>query len=174
LAANSSEHSLDGSFLIGKRCYTRGKIGGVIMQQAVSSEAPKAGFWIRFVAYFLDGLIVGIPGIILLAIAGGASKSANGQVSGAVIIVYALWIIASIAYFIYFWTRPEGQTLGMKALHLRVVKTDGSQLTIGSAVLRYIGMILNSIIFGWIWAGFDKNKQGWHDKIAGTYVVKTS
>ncbi len=151
------------------------------MQQAVSSEAPKAGFWIRFVAYFLDGLIVGIPGLILVFIALAISKPADGQatsqVSGAVIVVYALWIIASIAYFIYFWTRPEGQTLGMKALHLRVVKTDGSQLTMGGAVLRYLGMMLNSIIFGlpigWIWAGFDKNKQGWHDKIAGTYVVKT-
>lgn len=146
------------------------------------SGAPKAGFWIRFVAYFLDGLIVGVPGLILLFIAGAISRPADGQatgqVSGAVIVVYALWIIASIAYFIYFWTRPEGQTLGMKALHLRVIKTDGSQLTMGSAILRYVGMLLNSIIFGlpigWIWAGFDKNKQGWHDKIAGTYVVKTS
>jgi uncharacterized RDD family membrane protein YckC len=151
------------------------------MQQAVSSEAPKAGFWIRFVAYFLDGLIVGIPGLILVFIAAAISRPADGQptgqVSGLVIVVYALWIIAGIAYFVYFWTRPEGQTLGMKALHLRVVKTDGSQLTMGSAILRYIGMIVNSIIFGlpigWIWAGFDKNKQGWHDKIAGTYVVKT-
>ena len=146
------------------------------------SGAPKAGFWIRFVAYFLVGLIVGVPGLILLFIAGAISRPADGQatgqVSGAVIVVYALWIIASIAYFIYFWTRPEGQTLGMKALHLRVIKTDGSQLTMGSAILRYVGMLLNSIIFGlpigWIWAGFDKNKQGWHDKIAGTYVVKTS
>jgi uncharacterized RDD family membrane protein YckC len=146
--------------------------------QTGSSAAPKAGFWIRFVAYLLDGLIIGIPGIILLLIAGGLSSSANGQVSGAVLVVYALWIIASIAYFIYFWTRPEGQTLGMRALHIRVVKADGSPLTVGGAVVRYIGMLINSIIFGlpigWIWAAFDANKQGWHDKMAGTYVVKTS
>jgi uncharacterized RDD family membrane protein YckC len=150
------------------------------MMQTGASAAPKAGFWIRFVAYFLDGLIVGIPSFILLILAAAVSSSstAKGQVSGAVLIVYGLVIIASIAYFIYFWTRPEGQTLGMKALHIRVVKTDGSPLTVGSAVVRYIGMLINSIVFGlpigWIWAAFDVNKQGWHDKMAGTYVVKTS
>jgi uncharacterized RDD family membrane protein YckC len=150
------------------------------MQTAGSSaaSAPKAGFWIRFVAYFIDGLIVGIPGIILLAIVGGLSSSSNGQISGAAIVVYLLWVIASIAYFIYFWTRPAGQTLGMKMVNIRVVKTDGSPITVGTAVVRYIGMILNSIVFGlpigWLWAAWDPNKQGWHDKIAGTYVVKTA
>jgi len=150
------------------------------MQAAGSSvaSAPKAGFWIRFAAYFIDGLIVGIPGIILLAIVGGFSSSSNGQVSGAAVFVYLLWLIASVGYFIYFWTRPAGQTLGMKMVNIRVVKTDGSPITIGTAVARYIGMILNSIIFGlpigWLWAVWDPNKQGWHDKIAGTYVIKTA
>ena len=142
------------------------------------ASAPKAGFWIRFAAYFIDGLIVGIPGIILLAIVGGFSSSSNGQVSGAAVFVYLLWLIASVGYFIYFWTRPAGQTLGMKMVNIRVVKTDGSPITIGTAVARYLGMILNSIIFGlpigWLWAAWDPNKQGWHDKIAGTYVIKTA
>ena len=150
------------------------------MQTAGSSaaSAPKAGFWIRFVAYFIDGLIVGVPGIILLAIVGGFSSSSSGQVSGAAVVVYLLLVVASVAYFIYFWTRPAGQTPGMKMVNIRVVKTDGSPITIGTAVARYIGTILNSIIFGlpigWVWAAFDANKQGWHDKIAGTYVIKTA
>ena len=142
------------------------------------ASAPKAGFWVRFVAYLIDGLVVGIPALILLAIAGGMARSNPGQVSGAVLVVYALVIIASIGYFIYFWSRPAGQTIGMKAMKIRVVKTDGSAVTVGSAVVRYIGMLLNSIVFGlpigWVWAAFDSNKQGWHDKIAGTYVVKAS
>ena len=97
------------------------------MQTAGSSvaSAPKAGFWIRFVAYFIDGLIIGVPGIILLAIVGGFTSSSSGQVSGAAVLVYLLLVVASIAYFIYFWTRPAGQTLGMKVVNIRVVKTDG-------------------------------------------------
>src|SRR5437588_13127467 len=89
------------------------------------ASAPKAGFWLRFAAYFIDGLIVGIPGIILLAIVGGFSSSSNGQVSGAAIVVYLLLVIASVASFIYFWTPPPRQTPGLKMVNIRLVTTDG-------------------------------------------------
>jgi len=147
------------------------------MQASGSSaaSAPKAGFWIRFVALVIDGLIVGIPGGIIVAIlAGVAGKDATGVI----IVLYGLFILAEVAYFVYFWSRPAGQTLGMKMFKLRVVKTDGSPLTVGGAIVRYVGYIVDSIIFGlpigYIWAAFDKDKQAWHDKMAGTYVIKSS
>lgn len=149
------------------------------MQAGGSSvaSAPKAGFWIRFFALFIDGLIIGIPGGILVGILAGLASSNSGA-SGILVLVYVLWILAAIAYYLFFWTQPDGQTPGMKLLNIRVVKTDGSPLTLGSAVVRYIGFIVDSIIFGlpigYIWAAFDSNKQAWHDKMAGTYVVKTS
>ena len=147
------------------------------MQASGSSvaSAPKAGFWIRFVALVIDGLIVGIPGgIIVTLLVALVGKDATGVI----IVLYGLFILAEIAYFVYFWSRPEGQTLGMKVFNLRVVKTDGSPLSVGGAIVRYVGYIVDSIIFGipvgYIWAAFDTNKQAWHDKMAGTYVVKTS
>ena len=147
------------------------------MQASGSSavSAPKAGFWIRFVALVIDGLIVGIPGGIIVGIlAGVAGKDATGVI----IVLYGLFILAEVAYFVYFWSRPAGQTLGMKMFKLRVVKTDGSPLTVGGAIVRYVGYIVDSIIFGlpigYIWAAFDKDKQAWHDKMAGTYVIKSS
>jgi uncharacterized RDD family membrane protein YckC len=59
-------------------------------------------------------------------------------------------------------------------LNIRVVKTDGSYLDYPGAFLRYIGFFISCLVFliGVIWAAFDAQKQGWHDKIAGTYVVK--
>jgi uncharacterized RDD family membrane protein YckC len=59
---------------------------------------------------------------------------------------------------------------------IKVVSTDGSPITIGKAVLRYIGYIVSSLIFclGFLWVIWDADKQGWHDKIAGTYVVKVT
>ncbi len=59
-------------------------------------------------------------------------------------------------------------------LGLRVIKTDGSPITVGTAILRYIGYIINTVIIlmGWIWIIFDAQHQGWHDKLAGTVVVK--
>jgi uncharacterized RDD family membrane protein YckC len=147
------------------------------MQASGSSvaSAPKAGFWIRFVALVIDGLIVGIPGgIIVTLLVALVGKDATGVI----IVLYGLFILAEIAYFVYFWSRPDGQTLGMKVFNLRVVKTDGSPLTVGGAIVRYVGYIVDSIIFGlpigYLWAAFDKDKQAWHDKMAGTYVIKSS
>ena len=57
---------------------------------------------------------------------------------------------------------------------LRVIKTDGTQISDADAVLRYVGYLINSpiLMMGWIWAAIDDSNQGWHDKIASTYVVK--
>ncbi len=142
-----------------------------------AASAPKCGFWIRFIAYLIDGIVIGVPLLILGAILGAFSGSSTAnQVSEGLVIWYLIALVVSIGYFIYFWSAGGGQTLGMRMFKLRVIKTNGSPVSVGSAVLRYIGMIINSIIFGlpigWIWAAFDKNKQGWHDKIAGTYVIK--
>jgi len=140
------------------------------MQASSSStaSAEKAGWWVRFVAYFVDSLIVGIPAGIVGGILGAVT----------VFIFYAILVLASVAYFVYFWSQRDGQTIMNKAMNIKVVRADGAPITVGTGIVRYIGYVLNSIIFGipigFIWAAFDGNKQGWHDKIAGTYVVKTS
>ena len=83
--------------------------------------------------------------------------------------------IISIAYYVYFWT-STGQTPGHQVLHLRVVRTDGSPIDIGTAIIRYVGYVISIIPLGlgFMWAGWDSQKQGWHDKLAGTYVVHTA
>jgi uncharacterized RDD family membrane protein YckC len=62
----------------------------------------------------------------------------------------------------------------MKALGMRVVRTDGTPLTVTGAVMRYVGLILSvaALFIGIIWIAVDAEKQGWHDKIAGTHVVR--
>jgi uncharacterized RDD family membrane protein YckC len=61
----------------------------------------------------------------------------------------------------------------MQLLHMKVVKTDGSPLTVTAAFIRFIGLIIAAIPIdiGLIWVAFDGQKQGWHDKMAGTYVI---
>lgn len=150
------------------------------MMQTGSSVAnvAKAGWWARFFALFLDGLIIGVPAtVVLIIVAAAAGANDNGVLGGLALLVYVLWIIAYIAYFIYFWTK-DGQTLGNRMLNIRVVREDGSPLTGGAAAVRYIGYLVDSIIFGlpigYLWAAFDTKKQAWHDKMAGTVVVRTS
>ena len=134
---------------------------------AVVSGA-KAGFWIRFAAIFVDGILIGIVNSALAAI---LSLNNNGR-SG-------LQILLGLLYYVYFWSSNSpwpGQTVGNKLLNIRVIRTNGSDLTISQALIRYVGLFISiAVIFiGVIWAAFDPNKQGWHDKIADTYVIKTS
>jgi uncharacterized RDD family membrane protein YckC len=134
----------------------------------VAVSGAKAGFWIRFVAILIDSIIIGIVNSALAAI---LNLNTNGR-SG-------LQLLLGLIYYVYFWSSASpwpGQTIGSKLLNLRVVRTDGSDLTISQALIRYVGFFISGICLGigFIWAAFDANKQGWHDKIAGTYVVKTT
>ncbi|APR76054.1 Hypothetical protein A7982_01401 [Minicystis rosea] len=122
--------------------------------------APKAGFWIRFVAWVIDDILL----LAIGAIIGTGVDGTAGAIVGTLI---------SAAYYVFFWTRT-GQTIGQKLLRLQVVSTDGGPVRIGAAISRYLGYIVSFVVLciGFIWIAFDAEKQGWHDKIANTYVIK--
>jgi len=77
-----------------------------------------------------------------------------------------------IAYAFIFWILT-GQTPGMMLLGLRVVSTDGGHVTFWRAVLRLLGYIISIMLLfiGFFWVLADDRRQGWHDKLAKTYVV---
>jgi uncharacterized RDD family membrane protein YckC len=138
------------------------------MATATANTYPtteKIGFLTRVLATIIDIIVITIVNSIL-----GAILFGGDQVRGS-----GLNLLIGLAYYLYFWSSyGHGQTLGKRALGIRVVKTDGSELTIVDALIRYVGLILSVIclFIGVIWVAFDANKQGWHDKIASTYVVK--
>jgi uncharacterized RDD family membrane protein YckC len=146
-----------------------------------------AGFWRRFIAYMIDGFIISIVFMILMFVAGiaffaGTMSSGNNLWITEInnpekMISYTLWFwffstLINIAYFTYFHGLT-GRTPGKMLLGLQVVSVDGSRISFGIAFLRSVGYLVSSIVFclGYIWIGFDKKKQGWHDKIAGTVVI---
>lgn len=127
----------------------------------------------RLIAAIIDGVILGVVTGILNGIA-----TATGSTTLALLFSLVNLVI-SIGYYVYFWSfdnpyTTKGQTIGKKLRGIKIIKTDGSDLTPKDAVLRYVGYIVSSIVImlGFIWIFIDANKQGWHDKIAGTYVVK--
>ena len=124
----------------------------------------KAGAGARFVSYIIDWIIVNIIGSALIFIF---------MVSDVENIVAAfIGLPVSIGYFTYFF--GSGQTLGMKVVNIKLCGTDETYpVGYGKGFLRWIGMIISSLVIGlgFLWILIDKNKQGWHDKIAGTYVV---
>jgi len=135
------------------------------MAAATFATTEKIGFLTRALALIIDIILLAIVSSILNAIVfGGDVVRGNG-----------LSTLIGLVYYLYFWSSyGHGQTLGNRALGIRVVKTTGTELTLTDAFIRYVGLILSCIVvfIGVIWVAFDPNKQGWHDKIASTYVVK--
>jgi uncharacterized RDD family membrane protein YckC len=85
--------------------------------------------------------------------------------------------LAVIAYFVVLEGRPEGQTLGKKALGIRVVrKNNGAPLGFGLALGRTFARLADTFTLGLglLWAAWDPQHQTFHDKIAGTLVVRSS
>ena len=104
----------------------------------------------------------------------GEILGATGAVLGALFAIFALLWLAHILYHVILWSW-RGGTLGQLALGIQVRReSDGRRIGLGTAVLRYVGYVISTwaLYIGLIWAAFDRRKQGWHDKIAGTLVIR--
>jgi uncharacterized RDD family membrane protein YckC len=139
--------------------------------------AEYAGFWIRFLALIIDGLIIGIPVALVGAIFGSAGFTGGvGFNPGASLALNLLSIAAGAAYYGILEGGPTGQTLGKKAVRIRVVDATTGLPGIGTArgVGRYFARWLSQIVLylGYFWMLWDPKKQCWHDKLARTLVVK--
>jgi uncharacterized RDD family membrane protein YckC len=139
---------------------------------APAAAGNYGGFWIRVVAYIIDAIILSIAGGIIDAIFRvNPSDTTNGGAYGA---ATAVNLLISVGYFTYMWSY-QGATLGQRIFKLRVVDANtGQPITIGKALLRWVGLFLSFIVcfIGVIWVAFDARKQGWADKIAGTLVLQ--
>ena len=127
---------------------------------------PRAGFWVRFLATLLDWIMFS-----LLFFGGG-----NLLLPHAILnhlepgrLVVPVWI----AYHVGMWTW-KGTTIGGIILGLKVVRVDGQPLEFGVALIRSLAALLSfgAMCLGFFWAGWSREKQSWHDKIAGTIIVK--
>jgi uncharacterized RDD family membrane protein YckC len=145
-----------------------------------AGASVKADPGTRFVAYLLDGLIAGgilVAYFILLAIVGGILFSIS---EGLGAIVFILGYLAAFALFVYYYIwcnkRHNGQTIGKKMMNIKVVTNSGAPITNVQFVLRNtVGYWVSGAILyiGFLMILFDTEKQGLHDKIFGTNVVKS-
>jgi len=125
---------------------------------------PRAGFWERMGAAFLDIVVVGV----ITGIAHGPLGFLVMFVSGP-----PVFLIIALAYFAGLWAW-KGTTIGGIVLKLHVVRCDGQPMTFLAALVRGLAAALSVIVLflGFLWIAWDHDKQGWHDKIAGTIVVR--
>ena len=138
------------------------------------SEFKYAGFWIRFPACIVDNLIIMIIFAPFVFIINQQMMAMSVDEIPFYIARDAILHLAALAAVIWFWVK-KGATPGkmLFGLQVRDAKT-GQFISVPRALLRYFSYLISSVILclGLIWVGFDKKKQGWHDKIAKTVVVK--
>ncbi len=101
----------------------------------------------------------------------------RGELGAVLGITFGALAVGLVLYGLYYavLTSRTGATIGKRVFGLKVVRADGTLPGFWRSLLRYtIGYWVSSLFFslGFIWIAFDPNKQGWHDKIAGTYVVR--
>ncbi len=114
---------------------------------------PKASFWERMGAAFLDLVLLGV-------ISGFVGRA-------------PFTFLLALAYFAGMWTW-KGTTIGGIVLGLKVVRVDGQPVSFVVALVRGLAAAFSAMVLflGFLWIAWDKDKQGWHDMIAGTVVLR--
>ncbi len=146
------------------------------MKDDGASTVTVVGFGRRLAATLIDAVFVWVMGLLLGTAVGIAGLLLDmftpNRPAPLDALIVASGLVFSVAYFVAAWAR-SGQTIGKMFLGIKVVGSDGAPLSWGAAVLRYIGYIVNALVLslGFLWIVFDAKRQGWHDKIARSYVV---
>jgi len=159
------------------------------------ADSKYAGFWLRFVAYIIDYIILYvISGFVILpilaAVGLGVGASTSGfdmnsmtegdimamatAIGGAIFAGGLISFAINILYYTFMESSKFQATVGKLVLGLKVTDASGGKLDFVKALIRQLGKIVSGIILliGYIMAGFTEKKQALHDMIAGTLVVK--
>lgn len=147
---------------------------------ATEQKLEYAGFWIRFVAALIDGIILGVVNMVLsFALIGGgmgmSMAAGDGDIGsfGMMFAVYYIIVIGiQVAYYALMESSARQATLGKMAVGIKVGNEQGGRISAMNAVGRYFAKIISTLILliGYIMAAFDVRKQALHDKIASTVV----
>ena len=155
----------------------------------IQARFSYAGFWIRFVAELIDGIILAVAGSAVMLLFMSRSIQSMQQIRpdstpqqalmafGTLMGTFALGALVGMmigAAYEGFFVSRVGATPGKMALSLKVVRTGGGPLSLGRAIGRYFAKRLSALTLyiGYIIAGFDAEKRAMHDMICDTRVIK--
>lgn len=140
---------------------------------ADATELEYVGFWLRVWAAVIDSILVLVVTTPLLMALHGSGEVKSGLGLGGPVDLLISWVLPAAAV-IAFWVIRQA-TPGKMAISAKIVDArTGRAPTLKQDVVRYLGYFVSTVPFllGLIWVGLDKRKQGWHDKLAGTVVVR--
>ncbi|MDP1751836.1 MAG: RDD family protein [Reyranella sp.] len=149
------------------------------------APGPYGGFWIRFVAYMIDGLVLSLAAAVMVAIFAAfvvltgmehdSEEPSLEIILGAILMILAL-IVVNWLYEALMTSSPRGATLGKMAIGVRIVRVDGAQLSFGRATARHFLKVMITplvpLAIGYLMAAFTARKRALHDVLADTLVVR--
>ena len=137
-----------------------------------AGEVEYVGFWLRFVASIIDSILVMLLVYPLMSVIFGWDNVIAGNVSTSVTLLLELVLpaIAVIVFWIYKSATPGKMVVGAKIVNARTLGKASTGQLIGRYFAYYVSII--PLFLGFLWIAFDKRKQGWHDKLAGTVVIR--
>ena len=168
---------------------------GAAPEVAAAATRTYAGFWLRFVAYVIDGLIVGAAVIVVAAIAIGflgtegireaIDEMGRGMnqpnpvfpwgLFAAILVLATVSVLAQWLYFAGMESSKSQGTLGKMALGLVVTDMNGQPISFARASGRFFSKLITGLVpfaIGYIMAGFTEKKQALHDMIASCLVLR--
>jgi uncharacterized RDD family membrane protein YckC len=136
-----------------------------------------ASFLRRIGAIFYDSMLVisflfvaGMLSMKGMMLAMGLENVPAGSVVAKIFFVYL--VLLAYLFFAWFWIHG-GQTLGMRAWKVKLIRQDGMTISWGQAFLRFCYSIVSWVPLGagYLWSLIDKDKQAWHDKASHSYLI---
>lgn len=153
---------------------------------AQTAQIKYAGFWRRFLAFFVDTFILNLIGMVLQTLLGknpiemflnmnSLEELQEFQNSASTTVISLMGLIVGLFYYSIFYVNYDGATPGKRLMAIKVIRDDGSKVTYPVIFIRYLSSFISPFIMGigYLMVFWDRKKQALHDKIAKTVVVKT-
>ena len=153
-----------------------------VSRVAVFTAPAYAGFWLRFLAVMIDGILLEVVILpvsfmvgLFVGLAGHGAEQAVLQVVAAIlggmVGLFSYWL-----YFALFESSAKQSTLGKRVLNLYVTDLSGNRISFARATGRHFAKLISSatLLIGYMMAGWTEKKQALHDMIAGTLVMRRS
>jgi uncharacterized RDD family membrane protein YckC len=133
-----------------------------------------AGLNSRALAFFIDIIIISLVALLAFGIGVFFIKDTGSIVLDRVFMpIYLLLFFLGSSYFVIL-NGYRGKTIGKMIMGIRIISSEGGNIGFWQSFARWIGYYISGafLFIGFLWSIFDKNSQSWHDKIAGTFVVR--
>lgn len=158
-----------------------GDYSDILDAPSTTEHKGYAGFWLRLAAYIVDAIIVGVVqyGIGFIMLGGSFMAMSAEDMEGGMPPGMALWYLLSIAiqwvYFAYQESSPTQATIGKKLVGIKVTDMNGERISFLNATGRHFAKIISAVILliGFLMVAFTEKRQGLHDILAKTLVVKS-